>query len=165
MSEHPEKEPLILSEEELQNLSKHAWDLFDTYPETDPRSVRYARHTERPRIRWGFVSGFAAGLVMICFAAVLISRKLSLSAAGTAAAAAAAGLLYCIFLRRFLLTGLIRLYQHFAPDRIRNRCMFEPSCSEYMLQAVRKYGAFRGLVRGIRRLKRCNARGGGFDPP
>ncbi|RJE87782.1 membrane protein insertion efficiency factor YidD [Paenibacillus sp. 1011MAR3C5] len=60
---------------------------------------------------------------------------------------------------------IVRLYQHFAPDYIRNRCRFEPSCSEYMILAVSQYGALKGMRKGIQRLGRCNHQGGGYDWP
>ncbi len=45
-------------------------------------------------------------------------------------------------------------------------CRFEPSCSEYFIQAVRKYGPLRGAWKGVRRVCRCNPwTPGGFDPP
>ena len=72
-----------------------------------------------------------------------------------------------------LVTGLlilaIKLYQvtlspllaAFGPA-----CRFEPSCSRYMIGALRKYGLLRGLVRGIGRLSRCHPwHPGGYDPP
>ena len=44
-------------------------------------------------------------------------------------------------------------------------CRFTPSCSEYMLQALRAHGAGRGLWLGLRRIARCHPfRPGGFDP-
>jgi putative component of membrane protein insertase Oxa1/YidC/SpoIIIJ protein YidD len=50
------------------------------------------------------------------------------------------------------LIGLVRLYQHYAPDRIRRKCIFKPTCSEYMILAVEKYGLFKGLYKGIYRM-------------
>ncbi|MCS7015125.1 MAG: membrane protein insertion efficiency factor YidD [Gemmatales bacterium] len=45
-------------------------------------------------------------------------------------------------------------------------CRFEPSCSEYMLQAVRKYGPLRGVAKGLGRIARCHPwSAGGYDPP
>ena len=45
-------------------------------------------------------------------------------------------------------------------------CRFEPSCSAYFIGAVKKYGAIRGVWRGIWRICRCNPwNPGGFDPP
>lgn len=44
-------------------------------------------------------------------------------------------------------------------------CRFEPSCSEYLLEAVRRHGAWQGLRLGLRRIARCHPWGGcGFDP-
>lgn len=44
-------------------------------------------------------------------------------------------------------------------------CRFEPSCSQYMLEAVEKHGALRGGWLGVRRLLRCHPWGGlGYDP-
>ena len=46
------------------------------------------------------------------------------------------------------------------------RCRFEPSCSTYFIESVRKYGAIRGALRGIWRICRCNPwNPGGYDPP
>jgi putative membrane protein insertion efficiency factor len=45
-------------------------------------------------------------------------------------------------------------------------CRFEPSCSEYMIQAIHKYGPVRGACRGVWRICRCNPwTPGGYDPP
>ncbi len=60
---------------------------------------------------------------------------------------------------------LIRLYQRYAPYEVRSRCLFIPNCSEYMILAIKKYGVIRGLVKGIRRLKRCEEPNGGIDYP
>lgn len=45
-------------------------------------------------------------------------------------------------------------------------CRFEPSCSEYLLQAVQKYGVVKGVVKGLGRILRCHPwSAGGYDPP
>ena len=49
---------------------------------------------------------------------------------------------------------MVYVYQRFAPDGLRLRCVYEPSCSEYMILAVKKYGCIRGLWKGIKRLRR-----------
>ncbi|MBR0277413.1 MAG: membrane protein insertion efficiency factor YidD [Clostridia bacterium] len=67
---------------------------------------------------------------------------------------------FCFILRKKIITWLIHCYQHYAPDRVRLKCVFEPSCSEYMLLAVNKYGFFKGLFKGIKRLLRCHPPGG-----
>jgi putative membrane protein insertion efficiency factor len=65
-----------------------------------------------------------------------------------------------------ILIGLIRVYQHTLSPLLGNVCRFEPSCSRYMVEALRKYGLIRGLLRGLRRLSRCHPwNPGGYDPP
>ena len=71
-----------------------------------------------------------------------------------------ASVAYCFILRKRIIIWIIHFYQHYAPDRIRLKCVFEPSCSEYMLLAVNKYGFFKGLYKGIKRLLRCHPPGG-----
>ena len=44
-------------------------------------------------------------------------------------------------------------------------CRFQPTCSQYMLDAVRKHGPWRGGWRGLKRIARCHPWGGsGYDP-
>ena len=65
-----------------------------------------------------------------------------------------------------LLIGLIRVYQYTLSPLLGNVCRFEPSCSVYFIEAVRKYGAVRGACRGIWRILRCHPwNPGGYDPP
>jgi uncharacterized protein len=60
----------------------------------------------------------------------------------------------------------VRLYQWTLSPLLGQRCRFEPSCSEYFIQAVRKYGALRGTARGVARICRCHPfHPGGYDPP
>ena len=45
------------------------------------------------------------------------------------------------------------------------RCKFYPTCSEYTKQAIEKYGAIKGTIKGIKRILRCNPFSkGGYDP-
>ncbi len=65
-----------------------------------------------------------------------------------------------------LLIGLVRLYQRFISPLLGPTCRFEPSCSEYFILAVRKYGAISGACRGMWRICRCHPfHPGGYDPP
>lgn len=61
---------------------------------------------------------------------------------------------------------LARGYQILLSPLLGRHCRFEPSCSQYFIEAVRKYGAARGAWRGLRRLLRCHPwNPGGYDPP
>ncbi len=55
---------------------------------------------------------------------------------------------------------LVHFYQKNAPVHVRMRCPFEPSCSEYMILAIKKYGVALGIIKGIGRLLRCRPPGG-----
>ena len=69
----------------------------------------------------------------------------------------------CIFKRTAI--WFIHLYQNKASDETRLRCVFEPSCSVYMIMAIEKYGSIIGIYKGIRRLMRCHPPNGGVDYP
>ena len=60
---------------------------------------------------------------------------------------------------------LIWIYQNFISRFTKARCRFKPTCSEYTKQAIQKYGFFKGVKIGYRRLKRCVPDGPkGYDP-
>jgi putative membrane protein insertion efficiency factor len=59
----------------------------------------------------------------------------------------------------------IKLYQKTVSRLMGERCKYYPSCSEYAVQAITKFGILRGLVLAGWRLLRCNPFSrGGFDP-
>jgi hypothetical protein len=64
-----------------------------------------------------------------------------------------------------LVVHLLRLYKTLVSPWLPSACRFYPTCSEYMREAVLKYGAGRGLWLGLKRLLRCHPfQEGGFDP-
>ncbi len=66
---------------------------------------------------------------------------------------------------RYLLLGLIRLYQMTFSKMLPPSCRFEPSCSHYGYEAVAKYGALKGGWLAIKRVARCHPfNPGGYDP-
>ena len=66
---------------------------------------------------------------------------------------------------RQALIAMLRVYKRFISPLLPSACRFHPTCSEYMMEAVSKYGAGRGLWMGTRRLLRCHPfQQGGFDP-
>jgi putative membrane protein insertion efficiency factor len=64
-----------------------------------------------------------------------------------------------------LTIGLIQTYRRYLSPMLPPTCRYSPSCSLYTVQAIEKYGVFRGVLMGILRVLRCHpfARGG-FDP-
>jgi len=65
---------------------------------------------------------------------------------------------------RYAVIGLIRAYQLLASP-LPSPCRFSPTCSTYTLEAVKRYGVFRGSWLGLRRVARCHPfHPGGFDP-
>ena len=66
---------------------------------------------------------------------------------------------------RAVALALLRSYKRFISPLLPPMCRFEPTCSVYMLQAVEKHGAARGIWLGVRRLARCHPfNPGGWDP-
>jgi putative membrane protein insertion efficiency factor len=61
--------------------------------------------------------------------------------------------------------GAIRVYQRTLSPLLGPRCKYYPSCSEYAVQAIGRYGILRGAVLAAWRLLRCNPFShGGYDP-
>lgn len=60
---------------------------------------------------------------------------------------------------------LIRLYQKLVSPSLGKNCRYTPTCSQYTLEAVSRFGLARGLVMGGRRIGRCHPlTEGGYDP-
>ncbi len=67
--------------------------------------------------------------------------------------------------RRDLAVATIKLYQRVVSPMLPNSCRFYPSCSQYTVLAIRKYGVLKGILMGSWRIMRCNPFSkGGFDP-
>ncbi|PIT39325.1 membrane protein insertion efficiency factor YidD [Snodgrassella alvi] len=66
---------------------------------------------------------------------------------------------------RYLLLGLIRVYQYAISPLLPPRCRYSPTCSQYAVLALQKYGVFKGGWLTIKRICRCHPWGGcGHDP-
>lgn len=60
---------------------------------------------------------------------------------------------------------LIKIYQWCISPLFPSVCRFTPSCSQYAIDALKKYGPIKGLAKAIWRIMRCNPWGGhGHDP-
>jgi len=70
---------------------------------------------------------------------------------------------------RSAVTGLLTLpvvaYRRLASPLLPRRCKYEPTCSAYALEALRRHGPLRGIVLAVWRVLRCNPWShGGYDP-
>ena len=66
---------------------------------------------------------------------------------------------------RWLLIQLVLVYRATLGRLLGGHCRFHPTCSQYAIDAVNKYGAARGAWKTVRRLARCHPFGGkGYDP-
>ena len=64
-----------------------------------------------------------------------------------------------------LALDLIKLYQSTLSLVMPKSCRFSPTCSEYTFEAISRYGVFKGVWLGSKRLVRCNPLNkGGYDP-
>ncbi len=131
----------------------------------DPRSVYYERSLIRPKI--------PIGKLLICLMLTLLA-----SAAGfgitwvlsehlllSVLVSVAVFLAVCVVCAKRILIMAVKIYQAVAPERVRKRCRYEPSCSCYMILAVEKYGTLRGAKKGFQRWRRCRPPNGGYDMP
>lgn len=69
-------------------------------------------------------------------------------------------------LPRYVLLGLLWVYRNAVSPFTPPTCRFHPTCSSYAEQALREYGAVKGLILTLYRIGRCHPLGGsGYDPP
>ncbi|MBI4857722.1 MAG: membrane protein insertion efficiency factor YidD [Acetobacterium sp.] len=67
-------------------------------------------------------------------------------------------------LKKFLIL-IVRGYQKFISPLLGNNCRFSPTCSQYFIMAVDKYGVVKGSYLGGKRILRCHPfNPGGYDP-
>ncbi|QEY25145.1 membrane protein insertion efficiency factor YidD [Neisseria zalophi] len=64
-----------------------------------------------------------------------------------------------------ILLALVRFYQYAISPLIPPRCRYTPTCSQYAVEAIKKYGAIKGGWLALKRILRCHPWGGcGHDP-
>ena len=57
---------------------------------------------------------------------------------------------------KYLLIFILKGYKYLISPLLGNRCRFYPSCSEYMITAIQRFGSIRGLKLGLKRLSKCH---------
>lgn len=127
------------------------------------------REITRPDIKaFSMISKFFAYLLavsILCIAAFWVSEKIGINIAFPIIFSVALAFTVVSVNSKRLIISAVLLYQRFAPKKMRASCLFTPSCSEYMLQAVEKYGVIKGVGKGIKRIRRCHPPNGGIDLP
>jgi putative membrane protein insertion efficiency factor len=64
-----------------------------------------------------------------------------------------------------LAISTLRFYKTYLSPFLPSSCRFYPTCSEYAMEAINKYGVLKGSIKGIYRILRCNPfNRGGYDP-
>jgi len=64
-----------------------------------------------------------------------------------------------------LLICIIKMYRKYISPLKRPSCRFYPTCSQYAIEAIEKYGALKGTLISIKRILRCHPfNKGGYDP-
>lgn len=64
-----------------------------------------------------------------------------------------------------VLIGFVRFYQAFISPLLGAKCRYTPSCSAYSVEAIKKYGAWKGFRLAVKRILSCHPWGGsGYDP-
>ncbi|MGD1843589.1 MAG: membrane protein insertion efficiency factor YidD [Thermonemataceae bacterium] len=70
-----------------------------------------------------------------------------------------------ITLLRYFLITLVRIYQWGISPWFPAACRYTPTCSQYMIEALKTHGALKGTWLGLKRIGRCHPWGGsGYDP-
>ena len=64
-----------------------------------------------------------------------------------------------------VLLALLRFYKGAISPWLPTACRYQPTCSEYAMQAIRRYGAIKGTRLAVMRLLRCHPWGGAGDDP
>jgi len=66
---------------------------------------------------------------------------------------------------KWLLIGLVKLYQAMLSPLLPMACRYQPTCSEYAIQAIQEHGVWKGFYLAVKRISRCHPWGGkGYDP-
>ncbi len=66
---------------------------------------------------------------------------------------------------RMLFIAPIKVYQRFISPLLPASCIYTPTCSQYAVEAIKKYGVGKGSWLALRRIVRCNPlHSGGYDP-
>ena len=143
-----------ISNTELQML------LFKIQNQYQPKAV------VRPKIKvWKDVLLLLISIAFLVLSLFIISERNIVSDVNFICLCIISGGLWLFFSIRKLLLTFITIYQKYAPSFIREACIYKPCCSEYMRISIMKYGAYKGFIKGLKRISRCKLPNGGIDEP
>ncbi len=129
--------------------------------EFDPRSINYKRIYNKVKINYKKLTFITLSyiflLIILIFSMKNKTNVFYLIILYT--------IIYIIINLKNIILLSIKVYQRLAPISIREKCRFEPSCSNYMIMSIEKYGLIKGMIKGYLRLRRCNVNNGGYDYP
>lgn len=161
---------MMKTEGENKTKVQHEYDVFYSSSEDEARQLAIKacqesaceRKIERPKIEKHLI--FFGLLIPLCL--ILAIVLVMILADGSWKYLICVGLfLSLLFLLKYIAFLWVKLYQKFAPEKVRRSCLFYPSCSQYMLLAIEKYGFWKGFWKGLKRLGRCHYPNGGEDYP
>ena len=155
---------IIFNEDQIGNLEEIGKQLFSSDLD-DPSSNYYKRYLNRPSLNYMTLLLHTLIPLLVSITVWKLLLKMHIKSFYAQLITGIGLIIYILLSLKKILIFFIHLYQHFAPDSLRLKCRFEPSCSEYMILAIQKYGVFKGVKKGINRLKRCKVENGGYDFP
>ena len=109
------------------------------------------RELIRPKTNIINAAYFLSLLLLVCFAASIIMKLLFEKIPFTLVFFLVFFSIMFILLKKVII-GIVEIYQHYMPEQLRRSCLCMPTCSEYMILAVKKYGALKGMRKGLYRL-------------
>ena len=143
---------------------KNKKTVFDLHPEGSCSAKKYQvykREIIRPKINYIiaviFIVGiFAAGLISAGILDLIFFNEKQNILEFCLRWFWAFSLFYMILLSRYVLIFFVLLYQRFASENVRQKCNMTPSCSQYAIIAFKKHGAILGIIKTIKRIRRCS---------
>ena len=109
------------------------------------------RQLIRPKTNIITATYFLSLLLLVCFVISIITKLLFEKIPFMLVFILVFFSIMFILLKKIII-GIVEIYQHYMPEQFRRRCLCMPTCSEYMILAVKKYGALKGMRKGLYRL-------------
>ena len=143
-------------------------ELAEIYMNTesnDPSSLYYKRKLVRPKFPIWRILLFFVLMPAICVSIYFLSAYILKGVLIPVLISIACLLILTLIFAKHIAITLVHIYQSVAPTSLRERCRYEPSCSQYMVLSLQKYGFWKGLKKGLKRWRACRPPNGGFDMP